>query len=157
MSERAISPLPLNAPPTLETAVPTARKVMDGGIGTVLFAEDNDDLRDVTNYFLTLEGFKVIACPDGDQAAAAFSRVDTVDMLLTDFDMPGRSGLELARDLTALCPGLPVVIVSGSIMSDRQLSEIEQYRWIFLSKPCKLPVLLATCQFALRPLPPCAT
>ena len=116
---------------------------------TILFAEDNDDLREVTTYFLSTEGFNVVACSDGALASQAFSHF-IIDMLLTDLEMPGRSGIELARELTALQPSLPVMIVSGSIISDELEGEMKSHNWTFMRKPCRLPTLLASLHLALQ-------
>lgn len=117
---------------------------------TILLAEDNEDLREVMDYFLTTVGFNVIACCDGNLAAHAFLSYPDIDMLVTDLEMPGRTGLELARDLTILRPSLPVVIVSGSILSNELLAEITARRWTFISKPCQMAALLASLELALH-------
>jgi DNA-binding NarL/FixJ family response regulator len=38
-----------------------------------------------------------------------------VDIVVTDFNMPGESGLQVAREVARLRPGLPVVLSSGFI------------------------------------------
>jgi two-component system, cell cycle sensor histidine kinase and response regulator CckA len=40
-------------------------------------------------------------------------RDGAIDLLLTDAVMPGRSGIDLARELTERQPGLPVILMSG--------------------------------------------
>lgn len=47
--------------------------------------------------------------------AALRSDPEAVDLVITDFNMPGVSGLELAQALAAQVPGLPVIISSGHI------------------------------------------
>ena len=42
------------------------------------------------------------------------------DLVVTDFNMPGLSGLEVARELARVRPGLPVVITSGYINEELQ-------------------------------------
>lgn len=66
--------------------------------------------------------------------------------LLTDFQMPGRSGVELARELTQLRPTVPVMIVSGSILPEELISEIQHRNWRFVAKPCSLTSLLKIMQ-----------
>jgi CheY-like chemotaxis protein len=39
--------------------------------------------------------------------------------------MPGRTGLELARELTAIKPMLPVVVITGSVLSSELLEELQ--------------------------------
>ena len=111
---------------------------------TILLAEDDDDLRCIMELTLTAMGYHVIACPDAFFASAAFRLQPHVDILLTDFEMPGRSGLELARELAALSPSLPILIVTGSMMSTESMQEIYDRHWIYISKPCHLPALEAT-------------
>ena len=121
---------------TVETLPPFVR--------TILFAEDHEDLRTVTTYFLESMGFVVIACGNAELAMQAFQAQPAVDVLLTDLQMPGRSGVELARELTRLRPFLPVLIVSGSLPTEELLAELENRRWAFLSKPCGLSSLAGT-------------
>lgn len=110
---------------------------------TILFAEDNDDLRDNTEFVLSMKGYRVVACRDGERAWEAYLQDSSVDLLLTDLEMPERSGLELARAVTAACPWLPVLIVSGAMMTDAMTDEIASRDWNFLSKPCRPAILLA--------------
>lgn len=118
---------------------------------TILLAEDDDDLRLGMTYLLTELHFKVVACANADLALAAFSDHHTIDLLITDLQMPGRSGVELASELTTIKPDLPVLIVSGSILSDGALTDIWQKGWAFLSKPCKLNALTDIIESLLRP------
>lgn len=111
---------------------------------TVLLAEDNDDLRFVMECTLTAMGYLVVACADAYLAAAEFRSQRCIDVLLTDLEMPGRSGLELARELTGLRPSLPVVIITGSVLSANTLQDIHDRHWIYVSKPCHLTVLETT-------------
>ena len=135
---------------TTEDAIREPEKPTNCLQPTILFAEDDQDLREATDYFLSTMGFSVVACSDGDLASRAFSGLSTIDMLLTDLEMPGRSGVELARELTTLRPSLPVMIISGSIISDELANEMKSRNWTFMSKPCRLPALVASLHFTLQ-------
>jgi len=51
--------------------------------------------------------------------AGLLNRPDgAIDVLVSDFNMPGTSGLELARQVRTLRPGLPVVISSGFLSEE---------------------------------------
>jgi len=54
------------------------------------------------------------ACGEADTAALALKRIsaDRPDLVLADISLPDRSGLELIKDVQALHPGLPVLVVS---------------------------------------------
>ncbi len=131
-----------------------AAPVQDGSIlrpKSILLVEDNDDLREVVNIFLNMVGFNVVACCDAQIASTAFRSNIPVDLLLSDLEMPGRSGLELARELTGLRPLLPVMIVSGAFITDDMFSEMRVRNWRFLAKPCGLPDILAHLKILLDP------
>lgn len=108
---------------------------------TLLFAEDDDELRCVMECVLTAMGFAVVACANAQLASAAYHSHSHIDALLTDFDMPGRTGIELARELTDVHPLLPVAIVTGSFLTADLTSEIKRREWMHFSKPCTLSSL----------------
>ena len=113
---------------------------------TVLLAEDNDDLRFVMECSLQTMGYRVIACADADLASTAFHVHPGVDILLTDFEMPRKTGLELARELTVLRPALPVMIVTGTVLPTATMQEIRERHWAYVSKPCYLSDLESAMQ-----------
>jgi len=83
----------------------------------VAIAEDDDAQRDALKAALEAEGFDVISFEDGfelvDYFAMAGGKVPWPDAIVTDVNMPGRSGLdaiELARGRGAL---VPVFVVTG--------------------------------------------
>ena len=59
--------------------------------------------------------------------------------------------MELARELTALRSSLPVMIVSGSVISADLAREIQTRNWKFLSKPFDIPAFLEGIHQLLRP------
>ncbi len=63
----------------------------------------------------TLEGlgYPALSAPDADQALRAMSRVDRVDLLLTDVVMPGATGRRLAEPAQQRQPGLKALFMTG--------------------------------------------
>lgn len=123
-----------------------ARREISQVLKTILLAEDDEDLRYVMECSLRTMGYDVVACADAQLASTAFHTHPAIDILLTDFDMPGKSGLELARELTALCPALPVMILTGSVLAAATMQEIRDRRWTYVSKPCYLSALESNLQ-----------
>ena len=78
----------------------------------VLYVEDNDLVREVTMELLAVHGRELIPVPSAEEAMAQF-REQPADLVITDVSLPARSGLDLARDLLRLAPGLPIIIASG--------------------------------------------
>jgi two-component system cell cycle sensor histidine kinase/response regulator CckA len=84
------------------------------GTETILLAEDDEPVRDMTRIILSDYGYRVLAAENGAAAIAIFeSTEETIDLLLTDVVMPGVSGRELADRLTRLRPETKVLYMSG--------------------------------------------
>src|SRR5271166_288379 len=58
-------------------------------------------------------GYPALSAPDADLALRAMSRVDRVDLLLTDFLTPGATGRRLAEQAQQRQPDLKVLIMTG--------------------------------------------
>jgi two-component system, cell cycle sensor histidine kinase and response regulator CckA len=97
-----------------------ARAPHDGGSEpaptglTILLAEDDAGVREVTRRFLDERGNHVLLAASGEEALAlAASHAGPIDLLLSDVIMPGMSGRELWERLRALRPDTPVLFVTG--------------------------------------------
>lgn len=66
--------------------------------------------------------------------ALALSREGFFDMALLDFNMPGRDGLDLAAELRALRPAMPLAIITANLQ-DEIVARAEAVRATFLPKP----------------------
>ena len=83
--------------------------------GTALVVDDDPIVRRFISSVLALRGFEVLEAPDAAQALVAFQASGSaVDLVVTDFRMPGMNGCELARMLLVARPSLTVLLVSGS-------------------------------------------
>ena len=78
----------------------------------ILCVDDEDNPLVLRTLVLQKAGYEVITAKSGPEALKVASR-DPVDMVLSDYLMPGMNGAELARELKAQKPGLPVVLISG--------------------------------------------
>jgi two-component system cell cycle response regulator CpdR len=77
----------------------------------ILLAEDDDSLRGFLARALERAGYEVMACADGEAAAAVLDQ--EWDLLLTDIVMPGMDGIEVARQAAALHPDLRIMFITG--------------------------------------------
>jgi two-component system cell cycle response regulator CpdR len=77
----------------------------------ILLAEDDDSLRGFLARALERAGYEVMACADGEEAAAVLDQ--DWDLLLTDIVMPGMDGIEVARQAAALNPDLRIMFITG--------------------------------------------
>jgi two-component system cell cycle sensor histidine kinase/response regulator CckA len=135
-----------------ETEPPPPSAGAHEGKGVILFAEDDDTLRNLLVSALKSAGYEVLPASDGARAlsiaAAEFNRIDLV---VTDIDMPVVSGTELMQYLWTLDPKLSVLYISGHA----ELGELVTRGRVgarFLAKPFGLSALLAEVA-ALMPTP----
>ena len=109
----------------------------------VLIVDDDLSLRRVLYRILENGGYDVLSASSGPEALAICRKSSPpIDLLLTDYNMPGMNGLELARECAAVRAELPVLYVSGS-HPDQDLSvDLGNRRRGFLAKPFRGEVLL---------------
>jgi hypothetical protein len=87
-----------------------------GGRETVLVVEDEEAVRKLEAESLAAQGYRVRVAADAQEALALAERMpERIDLLVTDVVMPGRSGRELAEELSRRRPGLRVLFVSGYV------------------------------------------
>jgi PAS domain S-box-containing protein len=81
---------------------------------TILVVEDEDAMREVTRRILSRNGYNVFTAANGDEALAmAREHRDEIQMLLTDVIMPRMLGKQVAEAIVNICPGVPVLFMSG--------------------------------------------
>ena len=78
---------------------------------TVLVVDDEPEIVDLMRDFLEAEGFGVVTARDGTEALAVLERT-TVDCLLLDVMMPGKSGFEVCRQVRER-RDLPILFLSA--------------------------------------------
>ncbi len=80
----------------------------------IVVIEDEADIREVTEYNLTREGYQVHASPDGEQGLQLVKKV-VPDLVLLDLMLPGLDGIEVCRALKSdpLTRAVPVIMVTA--------------------------------------------
>ncbi len=85
----------------------------------VLYVDDDAVLAITVESLLQRAGWRTHTCASAAEALALLQADPTAfDLVVTDYNMPGLSGLDLAAALQQLCPQLPVVITSGHVPDD---------------------------------------
>lgn len=80
----------------------------------VLIAEDDQATRDLAARALEAAGHTVLACDDGPSAASALTADgNAVDLVITDVEMPGMGGAELAARARSSNPTVKILLISG--------------------------------------------
>ena len=82
---------------------------------TVLLVDDDDQVRGFCHSLLTADGFTVLEAQNGLEALlTSVQHRGAIDLLITDLEMPGISGIELGRAFNDLWPAVNVLYISGS-------------------------------------------
>jgi len=97
----------------------------------ILVVDDDPLLRLGMVCMLREMGYTPFSAQDGTRALPFIDRGTPIDLLITDYNMPGINGVELAQRMERAHPGLQVLIVSGQQEIAGELSP----RWRRLSKP----------------------
>ena len=85
-----------------------------GGTETILVAEDEPDLRELTKIFLESYGYRVLQAASADEALKLADRFgERIHLLLTDVIMPGMSGRQLAEKIHLKRPETKIVYMTG--------------------------------------------
>jgi CheY-like chemotaxis protein len=79
----------------------------------VLLVDDDSAVREITAGILCDLGYRVVEAGSGGAALEVLDRQSEIDVLLVDFAMPGMNGAEVAREVRARRPDLPILFVTG--------------------------------------------
>ena len=79
---------------------------------TILFVDDDADVRDITDTILASAGFDHLVAQDGYEALRLLAEND-VDVLFTDIGMPGMDGIDLARRARQRYPELKIMFMTA--------------------------------------------
>jgi PAS domain S-box-containing protein len=103
----------------VEHAVPTSAEITHGNQQRVLYVDDEESLVFLVTRLLERAGYRCTGVRQPMQAIDLVSDApDSFDLVVTDLNMPGMNGMELARVLLERWPHLPVVITTGYVRAE---------------------------------------
>jgi signal transduction histidine kinase/ActR/RegA family two-component response regulator len=112
-----------------------------GGHEQILLVDDDAEVRSVALAHLEGAGYAVLTAASGEEALNVLKRnAHAVQMLVSDVSMPGMSGVELAHEVRALLPTMPILLISGY---SEELTGNSERVARFLAKPFSGARLLA--------------
>jgi two-component system response regulator AdeR len=121
----------------------------------VLIVDDDESVRELLEFIVKKEGFRVEKAADGEEALN-MARTVNPDIILLDLMLPKYGGFEILRELQSDETGsIPIVIITGRY-TDRSTSDMikqEPNVQDFIEKPVKPQVLSALLHKLLRTQP----
>jgi DNA-binding NtrC family response regulator len=106
----------------------------------ILVVDDEEPQRRVLAGFLRKAGYDVVAVGGADEALAVVA-ARTVDLVLTDLRMPGRTGVELLDGVRGVNPEIPVVVMTAYGTVASAVDAMKRGAADYLAKPVDLDEL----------------
>ncbi|MGE4558744.1 MAG: ATP-binding protein [Desulfobulbus sp.] len=115
---------------------------MPRGTETILFVDDEEDIVTMRARMLSYLGYRVLPAISPEQALGYFSRGgEKIDLVVTDHTMPRMTGLQLAREIMANHPNMPIILCSGYSEAVTLDEALEAGVRRFLAKPVDMRML----------------
>ncbi len=104
----------------------------------ILLVDDEELIVELLeNYFESL-GYEVTAVSNAEKALEILQNNYSFDLVITDINLPGKSGIDLLKITREIRPELPVVLVTGHKTMDFAISAIKNGATDFITKPFQL-------------------
>jgi DNA-binding NtrC family response regulator len=104
----------------------------------VLFADDENELREMVGLVFEAIGIPVVLACDGREAIEKFDP-ESIGCVVTDLKMPRVDGFGVLKHVKSVSPAVPVIIVSGHYSDPGEAIASAE---VFLAKPFKIEELL---------------
>ena len=103
----------------------------------ILIVDDEQDLRQAIVEILTSDGFEVCGVATAEQAQEMLSQTP-FDVLITDNNLPGKSGVDLLEETLSRYPEIVGIVITGFGTVETAVHAIKTGAYNYLSKPFKL-------------------
>jgi two-component system NtrC family response regulator len=111
--------------------------------GRILVVDDEENLRRVLQVQLEGAGYQLHTAADASEALSLLERLP-IDLVLTDFRMPGRSGLDLLREIRSRFPSVQAIMMTAFGTVEDAVEAMRAGAYHYVTKPVHLPELLIT-------------
>ena len=109
---------------------------------TLLIVEDDEACRCAMQKVLQSHNYKTFSCASGEHALAKLKE-KSFAILITDYQMRGKDGLELIREARGICSGICTILVSGIAIEELRGKLSKQGVNGFFVKPIEWDDLIA--------------
>lgn len=101
----------------------------------VLVADDSGIMRKIIIRSLNAVGVSdIVEAADGQEAIDAY-KAEPVDLILTDWNMPNKTGLDVVTEIRALGSSVPIIMVTTEAQKSQVIAAIQAGVSDYLTKP----------------------
>ena len=100
----------------------------------ILIIDDDEEMNSLLRDFLAEDGYEADSADNGAAALREISR-KTFDLVLTDFRMPGLTGLDILPEIKKLQPGAAVVVITAFGSEELRHRSLERGADAYVEKP----------------------
>lgn len=122
---------------------------MSNSAGKILIADDEPSVRDSVGYALDQEGFDVTGAVDGTDAEEKLAGDFDYDLLILDIMMPGKSGLDICREVRSRS-AVPIIILTAKDAEVDKVVGLEVGADDYVTKPFSVREILGRVRAQLR-------
>jgi DNA-binding response OmpR family regulator len=115
----------------------------------ILVADDETSVREAVGYALQQEGFEVTLAQDGEDADTKLADGVDFDLLILDIMMPGKSGLDVCREVRARSP-VPIILLTAKDSEVDKVVGLEVGADDYVTKPFSVRELIGRVRALLR-------
>ncbi len=132
--------------PVIVASLPAPTRISGTG-QKIIYVDDDEALVFLVKRLLTRRGYTVTTFTNPKLALEALrGDPQRADLLVTDFNMPGYSGVDLIRDVALLCPKLPMALASGYVTPEIERDALAAGARALIHKPNDIEELCNTVQ-----------
>ena len=119
-----------------EIPEPANQAMLHGNYERILLVEDDPNVCSLARKILHWAHYQVVACDSAQEALRQFQAPEQkFELLFCDVVLPDGNGIELADQIHALSPHLPILLCSGYTEERAPLATIQEKGYLFLQKP----------------------
>ncbi|MCY7349865.1 MAG: response regulator transcription factor [Cytophagaceae bacterium] len=116
----------------------------------ILLAEDDPNLGQLLQEYLTLKGYQTDLVRDGNEALDRFLQQKSYELCIFDVMMPKKDGFTLAKEVRMANPEIPIIFLTAKAMKEDTLHGFRVGGDDYLTKPFNMEELLARMKAVLR-------
>lgn len=107
----------------------------------LLVVEDDPNLGDILQEYLTMKGYDTKLCKDGEEGWSTFKK-GKYDLAILDIMMPKKDGFTLGKDIKKIEEGLPIIYLTAKNMKDDVIEGLKIGADDYITKPFSMEELL---------------